>query len=132
MKVGLDLDFTITEIPEFFSILSEALIKKKHEVHIITYRDEVLETTQLLRDLGISYTKLWLPGETDDMSQWKARIASDIGLDVMIDDAPEILNKMPNTVKRMWMCDPDIFNLGTCIKAMRQERSGTQGIDVIR
>lgn len=124
MKIGLDLDFTISELPQFFAILSKALIAEGHEVHIITYREkfDTGNTIIELNDYGIAYTQLHIPdhNNTLTMEAWKAEIAK-IGLDLMIDDSPEVLHAMPPNVKRLWMCDPQVFNLKTCIMAMRAE-----------
>ena len=39
MRIGIDLDFTITDFPEFFSVVASALLRTGHEVHVITYRE---------------------------------------------------------------------------------------------
>ena len=36
----------------------------------------------------------------------------------MIDDSPEVLERMPDGVRRSWLCDPEIFDLGKCIRAL--------------
>ena len=38
MKIGVDLDATITAYPEFFSVLTKAMAQAGHEIHIITNR----------------------------------------------------------------------------------------------
>ncbi len=122
MKIGLDLDNTITDAPWLFSILCAGLIAKGHEVHILTYRDgDPEETAEELRILGITYTELHLPTVTEDMSKWKGRLAKELRLDVMIDDSPENLAEMPENVTRLWMCDPEIYNLKACIAGLHSE-----------
>lgn len=39
MNVGLDIDGTITENPQFFALLSRVLRAAGHKVHIVSYRD---------------------------------------------------------------------------------------------
>ena len=36
MKIGIDLDETISDGPEFSAILSAALVAAGHEVHVVT------------------------------------------------------------------------------------------------
>ncbi len=100
MKIGLDLDETITEFPAFFALLAGALIDAGHQVHVITYRSPEPDgdnpaTREELDGLGIRYTELHLPDGISDAPQWKARVASAVGLDLMIDDSPEVLAAMP-------------------------------------
>lgn len=123
MKIGLDLDFTITELPEFFSILSTALMKAGHEVFIITYRDEELKpvTISQLTKMHIRYTKLFMPEGDVDMAKWKGKLAEDLDLDIMIDDSPEVLDAMPPKTRRMWLCDPNVFSLRTCLEALKKK-----------
>ena len=124
MRVGIDLDATITDVPQFFALLSGALVDAGHEVHVITYRSPDMfpreETLHDLDALGIRYTRLHLPAGSLDAPEWKARVAAELGLDIMIEDSPEVLAAMPEGVKRMWLCDPDFYDLPTCIEAMRE------------
>jgi hypothetical protein len=53
--------------------------------------------------------------------EWKSQMAAQLDLDLMIDDAPEVLNAMPTKTKRLWLCDPAIFNLESCISAMKAD-----------
>ena len=118
MNIGIDLDDTITAMPEFFSVITEALIQKKHRIHIITYRDDRNDAVGDLNRLAIQYTQVHLPTGTVDMAEWKRQVAIETDLDIMIDDSPEVLNKLPSKCKRIWLCDRDVFDLSVCIKAM--------------
>ena len=120
MKIGIDFDDTITDMPEFFQILTGALLQK-HEVHIISYRDTEIELVKELRKLNITYTKAHVPPPNIASWKWKSELAAKLQLDLMIDDSPEVLSQMPANTKRLWLCDPDIFNLNTCILAMKAE-----------
>ena len=40
MKIGIDIDGTITAAPPLFSVLTRALRKEGHEVVIVTFRDK--------------------------------------------------------------------------------------------
>ena len=127
MRIGIDLDDTITEMPWFFEPLIKALIDS-HQIHIISYRDTLQEVQDELRKHGIDvFTKIWVPSKDEleakghSMGTWKGKVAREIPLDVMIDDSPEVLSEMPSTVKRLWLCDSSIFNLKSCICALRAD-----------
>lgn len=120
MKVGLDLDYTITAAPEFFRVLAKALIESGHEVHIITYRDSLEDTKRDIQDLDMPYTELHLPVGEVEPHVWKAEMAKKLGLAVMIDDAPEVIAAMPKGVLRLWLADPEVFDMNKCVKALKE------------
>ena len=63
MNVGIDIDDTITAIPEFFKELTISFANKGHKIHIITSRtdnEEVRKYTQKeLKELGVVYDYLY-------------------------------------------------------------------------
>ncbi|MFQ5655553.1 MAG: hypothetical protein ACE5GW_12590 [Planctomycetota bacterium] len=122
MKIGLDLDETITAIPDLFSVFTRALTEAGHEVHIMTFRDPEMEaeTRRLLDEHGISYTSIHLPPEDIFAPEWKRDLASRLDLEVVIDDSPEVLSEMPDGVHRVWVCDPEVFDLKTCVEALKR------------
>lgn len=123
MIIGVDLDDTITELPEFFAFVSAALVRSGHQVHVITYREVGTEDEVLaqLKELGMHYTHLHLPHAPCSPPQWKAEVAAKVGLDLMIEDSPEVLSQMPSSVKRLWLCDAELFNLDVCVSALNHE-----------
>jgi hypothetical protein len=121
MIIGLDLDGTISELPELFSLLSQALVEAGHEVHVITFRDPRSEDEVRveLAEHGIRYTGLHLPAmDVSSMEEWKGTLAAELGLDAMFEDSPEVLAAMPPGVKRVWICDPEWHDLRSCIRGM--------------
>ena len=64
INIGLDMDNTITEQPEFFSFLSKCVKEYGGKVHVISSRtddEEVLEATRKdLEELGILYDDIFL------------------------------------------------------------------------
>ena len=121
MILGIDLDHTISDLPLFFSVVASALVDAGHEVHIITYREPGTEerVRAELDDLRMRYTELHLPRRACSAPEWKAEVAIRLGLDLMIEDSPEVLSRMPDTVRRLWLCDPQVFDLDVCIRALR-------------
>lgn len=124
MNIGIDLDDTITDVPVIFQLLTHAIcecVPAKHTIHIITYRDEAdrKQTEKEVLKLGVSFHHLHLAPQGVDAPQWKAKLAKELKLDIMFDDSPEVLAAMPENVKRFWICDPEIFNLKVCLKALK-------------
>ena len=113
MNTGIDIDGCITENPQFFALLSRVLRAAGHKVHIISYRDpspsSVAETKQELAEWKISYDELHLPDGNLGMGEWKADIARDMNLEIMVDDRLEILSKMPKNVLRFWVMPEDVL-----------------------
>ena len=120
MNIGIDLDHTITDAPWLFRILAKGLLAEGHLVYIITYRENREDTIKDLHDLDIPYTELITPlGDTLPPGPWKAKIAEKINLDIMIDDAPEVIRDMPKKVKTLWMFDKSVFDINTCILGIK-------------
>jgi hypothetical protein len=82
--IGLDLDGTIDQAPEFFSHLSSCW---QGEVHIITYRTDRQGVVRDLERHGIKSTHIHLV----DSFEAKAKIASQHHILMMFDDMPEVL-----------------------------------------
>lgn len=63
MNIGIDLDDTISEAPEFFAVLSAAFLARGHAVHVVTYREPGTESSVAseLREHGVPFTALQLP-----------------------------------------------------------------------
>ena len=115
MNIGLDIDGTISESPQFFALLSRVLKAAGHQVHIISYRDpspkSVAETKQELKSWKIAYDELHLPNDdfAMGMGEWKRSISEKVGLTMMIDDSLEVLAAMPKGVLRMWVVPEDVL-----------------------
>jgi hypothetical protein len=131
MIIGLDLDNTISDLPEFFSVVAAALVDAGHEVHIITYREPGTDAgvRSELEQLGMRYTRLHLPRRSCSAPEWKAELAADLGLDLMIEDSPEVLARMPDAVQRLWVCDPEVFDLDLCVRALRADPNAPPGAE---
>ncbi|MDX1373065.1 MAG: hypothetical protein R3321_11375 [Nitrososphaeraceae archaeon] len=86
MKFGFDLDNTITEAPEMWAAIINALSDAGHETHIITYRHPVQhlkDTKKELEMYGIRYDHLHLVCDKEEICRiWK--------IDMAFDDDPSI------------------------------------------
>lgn len=90
MKIGLDIDGTISENVEFFATLSQS---DRFEVHIITGRDpaDKIETLEELTSLGINFHTIHYADGWED----KGRICKELGLEVIFDDQDEYITHIP-------------------------------------
>ncbi len=104
-NIGVDIDGTATALPIFFSFLTKALVAAGHRVIIITYRMEQFRDITIadLESLGIAYTELHLCGEYLPAHIWKAKLAEELQLDMMFEDASDNLAAMPPRVARVWV-----------------------------
>lgn len=113
MNVGFDLDDTITRCPEFFAVISRALVNAGHHVYIVTYREDREFAEEDLAEHRICYTELLLPDRQDltqddsadwkvRVGRWKARVCLEKQIELLFDDMPEVINALgPQTVPFM-------------------------------
>ena len=115
MVIGLDIDGTINRHPEFFALLSDALMSAGHDVIVITFRENRKSATDDLIGWGIRFSKLvtWSfqdnPG--DDMYEWKGRICDDMKVEVLFDDDPQVLCALRPKVLSMMVVDHETHDL---------------------
>ena len=121
MRIGIDLDETISALPEWFSLLTKAVVTSGHEIAIVAYREAGTEPAIIaeLEGHGVSFTGLHVPAESVDPPTWKSHLAEKLKLDLMIEDSPEVLARMPARTARLWLCDPEVFDLDVCVQAMK-------------
>lgn len=94
LKIGIDLDDTITYCTEFFSLMTKAM-KDVAEIHIITNREQTPENEVAIRkeidELDIRYHHLTV---TDN----KAEYILNEGITVFFDDTDEYFQNLPKSV----------------------------------
>ena len=94
MIIGIDFDETITRCPEFFALLTKALMAEGHTVLIITFRpDPIVEIANKLEGLGIAFTELITkstPFSAAEFIEWKARICKERKVDILFEDMPDV------------------------------------------
>lgn len=89
--LGLDLDGTIDENPQFFGLLSRLWPSK---VYVITYRDDHKRAAEDLARYGIRYDEIVLV----KTFQQKAVEIARLGIGVYVDDMDEVITHIPENV----------------------------------
>lgn len=89
--LGIDIDGTIDEYPEFYSMISRIW---PGDVFVITCRRDREKTVNDLRRFNIYYDDLILVGSLDG----KAKVISELGVNVFVDDQDECTFNIPVNV----------------------------------
>ena len=105
MKIAIDLDNTITEFPEFFSIFSRAMRREGCRVHIVTNRPEGTENEIVneLNEYRISYDEIQITAD-------KAAYIQDQQIDIFFDDTDEYFIDLPESVAVFKPREPGNFD----------------------
>lgn len=110
LRIGIDLDDTITYSPEFFSAMTRAMISTT-EIHIITNRERTAasraNTVQELEDLGVAYHHLEITAD-------KAEYIGRHGITVYFDDTDDYFLQLPETVTVFKIREPWNFDFENC------------------
>jgi uncharacterized HAD superfamily protein len=95
MKIGIDLDNTITECPDFFSLMTNAF-SPFAEIFIITNREKSAKSLQEieleLEKMNVFYQKIIITSE-------KADFIIKNKIDIFFDDTDEYFLELPEKVK---------------------------------
>jgi hypothetical protein len=75
-KLGIDIHGVISSMPDFFSFLSESIIKNNGEVHIITGGSWTPELVNLLKSFNIKYTHTF--SVYDHLEELKSNVVGEI------------------------------------------------------
>lgn len=114
LHLGLDFDDTISAWPRWFGWLAAAVRRDGGRVTVITFRRCREDTARELARLGIQYDALETlpPDRTCGLMSWKAERCAALGVDVLFDDAPEVVNHLAPTVLGLVVRDPELGRLG--------------------
>lgn len=120
MKIGIDLDDTITYAPDFFKVLTQTM-SPTVEIHIITRREPGTEKdiARELEQMGIRYHFIKI---TDQ----KADYILERGIEVYFDDTDEYFQSLPESVKVFKTREPGNF----CFKSGRWFYGKKTGVDI--
>jgi hypothetical protein len=96
MKVALDIDGTISELPELFAILAASLRARGHQVVVLAYRDPSREqaTRDQLAAWGIEFDDLLFAPTLEA----KGPVCRDHQIDVFFEDQDECIASVPESV----------------------------------
>ena len=113
MHLALDLDDTITAWPDAFRLFAQAVRSAGGTVTIITLRRDREPAIADLAHYEIPYDRLeTLPQErTRGVFEWKAEVCSELSVDVLIDDMPEIANLIAQRTLVLVPRDPSLGSL---------------------
>ena len=89
MRIALDIDGLLDEVPEFFGFLSHALREKGHFVAVLTFRDPArrAHTEEQLAGWGIAYDELHFARSLED----KGRLCEELAINLFFDDQDECI-----------------------------------------
>jgi hypothetical protein len=93
-SIGIDLDGTIDEAPEFFRVLTNLWPGR---VYVITYRNNHARAVADVERYGVRYDRVVL---VDSFEEKAARIA-ELAISVYFDDMDEVLMHVPEGVAVM-------------------------------
>src|SRR5947209_6010789 len=117
-SIGIDLDGTIDEAPEFFRLLTSLWPGR---IYIITYRDDYDRAVADVQRHGVKYDQVVL---VDSFREKAARIA-ELGISVYFDDMDEMLMHIPEGVAVMKIRNGGNFDY-TLGKWLYSERTGRE------
>ncbi len=99
MRIGLDIDGTITRAPEFFAFLSKVFMDAGHHVAVVTHRMDRKLTEEELAEYGVQFHELILPENFDhEIAEWKIEAFEKIKPDIVFEDMVDVVNGLPNSV----------------------------------
>lgn len=108
MKIGIDLDNTITEYPEFFSLMTNAL-HSFAEIFVITNREKSIRSRENIKDelelMNIFYHHIIITGE-------KADFILENDINILFEDTDEYFLELPEKVKVFKIREPGNFDFG--------------------
>ena len=110
LRIGLDLDDTITLAPEVFGRIADALLLAGHEVHIITYRPDSDQASiaRELDELGVPRTAIHRPdGFGQAPAPWKRDVCTRLGVHLLIDDDTEVAHAVAAVAVSLRVIAPD-------------------------
>lgn len=111
MNVGLDIDGTITDHPEFFALLAAALRAAGHRVLIFTFRDPEREAhaRAQLAGWGVAFDELVFAPSLES----KGDLCRRHDVAVFIDDQDECLADVPESTMVLKVRNGGNFDFGS-------------------
>jgi len=114
MVIGLDIDGAINRHPQFFAFMSQTLMQAGYEVVVITFREDRASATDDLAAWGIRYGQLvtwsFQADGGEDMYAGKDRRCHTLRVDILFDDDPLVLCRLPPAILGMMPVDHQIHD----------------------
>lgn len=104
-SLGIDVDGCIDESPSFFNILTNTWSGK---IFIVSMRSDLEKLKSFLSEQKIRYDCIFLVKKFED----KAKIIIENGISIFIDDQPEVLKHIPDTVTVLLFRNNGNFHYG--------------------
>ncbi len=105
MRIGFDIDDTMSRHWPFFSLISRALLDGGHEVIVITFRSDRALAAAELSERGVVWSELVVADQeeidTVGFAQWKGEICRRREVEIFFDDMPEVINHLPESTVGM-------------------------------
>lgn len=122
MRLCIDIDDTITYIPQLFRLLSQQL---DAEIIIVSFRTDQEEAIRVLRELEVRWDQVllsndptWGMREHQTLVEWKAWLVNQLEPDWFFEDMPEVVCRIRPNIKVLMPCDEIIRDwLGTATGA---------------
>lgn len=104
MNIAIDIDGTITALPEVFRALSAGLRANGHKVYVVTFRLEAYRehTEKELAEMGVQYDELVMSTGMPDPA-WKVAVAVARNVGAFFEDAKEVLMLLPPGIQPVWV-----------------------------
>ena len=111
MRIGFDIDDTMSRHWPFFSLITRALVHDGHEVIVITFRSDRQLAAEELSERGILWSELVVADQAEidtiGFAQWKGEICRRRGVELFFDDMPEVINHLPESTVGMMSVLPE-------------------------
>lgn len=103
--LGIDVDGCIDESPLFFSTLTNGWVG---DIFIVSLRSDLEKLKSFLKENNIKYTDIFLVKKLEE----KADVIKKKGISFFIDDQPEVLKYIPDTVSVLLFRNNGNFHYG--------------------
>ncbi len=110
MHICLDIDDTITYLPDFFVKICESFSHAR--ITIVTFRTEFESTSKYLNGIGIRYDQLIVSTDVangkkldETLHEWKARCVNQLQPEIFFEDMPEVVSLIDDKIAVFMPCD---------------------------
>lgn len=110
MRIGIDIDDTMSRNWAFFRFLAAAFLDGGHEVFVVTFREDSDQTARELEARGVRCSRLICASpealSTQGWAAWKGAVCQREGIEIFFDDMEEVINHLPSQTVGLMVTDP--------------------------